>query len=108
MCVAGRPLGSLSMSASSASPAPRVQLGRRSLADRLGDRLFHVVTGAPAVLAVALVALVVYELVKQAWPAITKNGLGFVASGAWDPYHKLFSPLHFIYGTALTSFLALV
>jgi phosphate transport system permease protein len=93
------------MSASSATPA---QLGGRSLADRLGDRLFYTLTGAASLLAVALVALIVYELVKQAWPAITKYGLGFVTSRDWDPYHKVFGALDFIYGTALTSFVAII
>ncbi|MHB8643179.1 MAG: phosphate ABC transporter permease subunit PstC [Gaiellaceae bacterium] len=98
------------MSASSATPSPPVRLGKRSLADRLGDRLFYTLTAAASLLAVALVGLIVYELVKQAWPAITRYGLGFVTSRDWDPNinHLRFGALDFVYGTALTSFVAII
>jgi phosphate transport system permease protein len=85
-----------------------VVLGRRRLSDRLGDSLLHGVTGAAALTALAVVGLLVYELVKQAWPAITKFGLGFVTSRAWDPVKLHFGALDFIYGTALTSFVAIL
>ena len=83
-------------------------LGRRRVRDRLGDRLLYGLTGGAALGAVALVALLVYELVKQAWPAITKFGLGFVSSRAWDPVRNHFGALDFVYGTAFTSFIAIL
>jgi phosphate transport system permease protein len=57
---------------------------------------------------VLVVGLIAYELVKQAWPAIEKFGLGFVTSRAWDPVKLDFGALDFIYGTAYTSFLAVL
>jgi len=86
----------------------RVALGRRRLGDRVGDGLLHGLTGAAALTALVVVGLLVYELVKQAWPAISKFGLGFVTSRAWDPVKSHFGALDFIYGTALTSFLAVL
>ena len=92
-----------------AAPAPRpVALGRRRLADRIGDILLHGVTGAAALVALGVVGLLVYELVDQAWPAIANFGLDFVTSREWDPVKARFGALDFIYGTAFTSFLAVV
>jgi phosphate transport system permease protein len=96
------------MSASAASRGGAPALGRRSLADRAGDRLFAGVSGGAALVATALVALIAYELVRQAWPAIREFGLGFVTSRAWDPVKLDFGALDFIYGTALTSFIAVL
>ena len=83
-------------------------LGRRRLGDRIGDAFLYGLTGAAALIALVLVGLLAYELVKQAWPAITKFGLGFVTSRAWDPVKSNFGALDFIYGTAFTSFLAVI
>jgi len=89
------------------SPVP-LALGRRKLTDRFGDAALRTLTGAAAYGAVLLVALIAYELVRQAWPAITEFGLGFITSRAWDPVKLDFGALDFIYGTALTSFIALL
>jgi phosphate transport system permease protein len=96
------------VSAPAASTPGRIVLGRRRIGDRVGDWLLHGVTAAAALTALVLVGLLVYELVKQAWPAITKFGLGFVTSRAWDPVKSHFGALDFIYGTAFTSFLAVI
>ncbi|MFL5944357.1 MAG: phosphate ABC transporter permease subunit PstC, partial [Gaiellaceae bacterium] len=90
------------------APAARVVLGRRRLGDRIGDLLLHALTGLAALTAVAVVVLLGYELVKQAWPAITEFGLGFVTSRAWDPVKQDFGALDFIFGTVYTSFLAVL
>jgi phosphate transport system permease protein len=99
---------SVQVSAPAASTPGRVVLGRRRIGDRIGDGLLHGLTGAAALTALVVVGLLVYELVKQAWPAITEFGLGFVTSRAWDPVKLNFGALDFIYGTAFTSFLAVL
>ena len=93
-----------------AAPTPGriVVLGRRRVGDRIGDGALYGLTAAAAVTAVLIVGLIAYELVKQAWPAIEKFGLGFVTSRAWDPVKLDFGALDFIYGTAYTSFLAVL
>jgi phosphate transport system permease protein len=91
-----------------ATPGRIVVLGRRRAADRIGDGALYGVTAAAAVTAVLIVGLIAYELVKQAWPAIEQFGLGFVTSRAWDPVKLDFGALDFIYGTAYTSFLAVL
>jgi phosphate transport system permease protein len=96
------------MSAPAATPGAPLALGRRRLGDRIGDRLLSVLTGGAALGAVVLVGLVAYELVRHAWLAISRFGFGFVTSQVWDPVKEKFGVLDFIYGTAFTSFMALL
>jgi phosphate transport system permease protein len=94
--------------ATRAAASPRLTLGRRRAGDRAGDGALYGLTAGASAAAVAVVVLLVYELVKQAHPAISRFGLGFVTSRAWDPVKTSFGALDFIYGTALTSLVALV
>jgi phosphate transport system permease protein len=90
------------------SPARPFRLSKRSFGDRFGDVSLFGLTGAAAWGIVALVALIVYELFKQAWPAIEKFGLGFITTQAWDPVKSDFGALDFIWGTLYTSALAVL
>jgi phosphate transport system permease protein len=96
------------MSAPVATPARPIRLSTRTVRDRFGDLSLYGLTGGAAFGAVALVALLVYELFDQAWPAIEKFGVGFVTSQAWDPVKSDFGALDFIWGTLYTSLLAVV
>jgi phosphate transport system permease protein len=96
------------VSAPAASTPGRVVLGRRRIGDRIGDVLLHGVTGVAALTALVVVGLLVYELIRQARPAITEFGFGFVTSRTWDPVRANFGALDFIYGTAFTSFMAVL
>jgi phosphate transport system permease protein len=96
------------MSAPAATPGAPLALGRRPMRDRVGDWVLHGVTGGAAFGSIVLVGMLVYELFRQAWPAITKYGLGFITARAWDPVKEHFGALDFIYGTALTSFVAIL
>ena len=92
----------------SAPAATMRVLGRRKLGDRLGDWILYGLTGGAAVLAMLIVVLLAYKLVEQAWPAISKYGLAFFWSRAWDPVRSHFGALDFIFGTVYTSFFALL
>jgi phosphate transport system permease protein len=96
------------MSAPAAAPSRPFRLGRRSFADRVGDFALFGLTGAAAYGAAALVGLLVYELVDQAWPAIEEFGLAFITTQAWDPVKSNFGALDFIWGTFYTSVIAVV
>ena len=95
------------MSAPAATPRA-LGLGRRRLRDRIGDVSLYGLTGGAAFAAVALVALLVYELFEQAWPAIEEFGLAFITTQAWDPVKNEFGALDFIWGTVYTSFFAML
>jgi phosphate transport system permease protein len=96
------------MSAPAATPARPIRLSTRTVGDRFGDVSLYGLTGGAAFGTVALVALIVYELFDQAWPAIQKFGLGFLTSEAWDPVKADFGALDFIWGTLYTSLLAVL
>jgi phosphate transport system permease protein len=54
-----------------------------------------------------LLAILV-SLTIRAWPAISKYGLGFLSSTSWDPVKEDFGGLVMIYGTLMTSLIALL
>src|ERR671931_678007 len=87
---------------------PHALASRRRLSDRIGDTALHVLTGAAALGSVVLVGLIGYRVVYGAWPAIEKFGISFVWHEAWDPVTSRFGALDFLYGTALTSFAAVL
>ncbi|MDX6465592.1 MAG: phosphate transport system permease protein [Gaiellaceae bacterium] len=74
---------------------------------RFGDVSLQVVAGAAAAAATFLVFLIAYKVVRGAQPAIVQYGLRFVARIAWDPVKNVYGAGSFLFGTALTSLLAL-
>lgn len=70
--------------------------------------LFRGMVGAAAVCVFLLILAMIYELTLQAWPAISKFGLGFLVSTTWNPPAEKFGAGAFIVGTLVTSFLALI
>jgi phosphate transport system permease protein len=81
---------------------------RRRLGDRFGDVAIRVITFAAAAASVVLLGAIVWKVVDLAYPAITHSGLGFITARTWDPVRKIFGALPFIYGTAISSLIALV
>jgi phosphate transport system permease protein len=92
----------------SAIPTTSPLQARRRLGGALGDRGLQALTLAAALAGVALVAALVWKIFTLAHPAWSKFGLGFVADRTWNPVTKTFGALPFIYGTALSSLVALV
>jgi phosphate transport system permease protein len=87
---------------------PDALRSRRRLGDRIGDTALHVLTGLAGLGSIALVGLIAYRVVYGAWPAIQKFGLAFVWNESWDPVTSRFGALDFLYGTAVTSFAAVL
>lgn len=57
---------------------------------------------------IALVIVLIGLLAWQAWPALHHQGLAFFYTSDWDPVRNVFGILPFIYGTAVTSALAII
>ena len=74
----------------------------------MADRIFGWVAKASALLTLSLLFAILLSLTVSAWPAISKYGLGFLASTTWDPVQEEFGGLVMIYGTLATSFIALL
>src|SRR5436309_3525372 len=76
-----------------------------------GERLFSWWTLATGLLVLAILALILITTTKQAWPAFQDMGLRFITS-IWDPNpasgNPVFGSLAFIYGTAVSSVIALL
>lgn len=81
---------------------------RRGFADRIGDRALYVVTGAAGLGAVALVIGIAYKIFDGSSLAFSKFGLGFIVHQVWDPVKNHFGALDLIFGTAVTSFIAIL
>ncbi len=72
------------------------------------DSVFAFAARAAAILTLSLLLGIIGSLVVGAWPAIEKYGLGFLTSTAWDPVQNEYGGLVMIYGTLMTSFIALL
>jgi len=82
----------------------------RTLAVRKGgarDTRFRLLTLAAALLVLAIFAGVMASLLIGAYPAMRQFGWGFVTSEAWNPVTEKFGALASIYGTLVTSVLAM-
>lgn len=73
------------------------------------DNLFKLFTGGIALLGViGLAVLILKELILGSMLSIEAFGLGFLYQSVWDPVFNDFGALPFIYGTLISSLLAIV
>jgi len=72
------------------------------------DKLFALIAHGAAWLTLSLLVAIIVSLVIGAAPAIKEFGLGFLWSTDWDPVQEKFGGLVMIYGTLMTSFIALL
>lgn len=91
----------------SAVPSAQVLRVRRRLGDRFGDIFLYGLTAAAAAAAGALLVAIAWKVFDVAWPAISKFGFGFLTHQGWDVARNQFGALDFIWGTAITSLVAL-
>jgi phosphate transport system permease protein len=75
---------------------------------RLGDKAFEWLTLAMALAVVVLVILIGWQLAIGSSLAIKKFGFHFLTTSTWDPVAEQFGALPFIYGTLVSSVIALL
>ena len=92
-------------SSTAAVPSQRRQDGKGF---QVGESVARLGTQAFAGAIILITLLVLYSLCTGSWPAFLKFGFGFFSTTAWDPVADKYGALPFIYGTLVTSFLALV
>ena len=94
---------------SPAAPAGEVTARHRALDRlRLSEAVFrHLTRGAAAGVLVILGGVLV-SLIQGAMPTFQTFGLGFLVSQRWNPVTEKFGALPAIYGTVVTSFIAIV
>lgn len=72
------------------------------------DTAFRALTLGIGASIVLIVALMVFEMTRTSADSLQRFGLGFLTGTTWDPQQRAFGALPFIYGTVVTSVLALL
>ena len=75
---------------------------------RLDDSIFRHLTRAAAIGVLVLLSGVMVSLVLGSIPAIKAFGFSFLVSERWNPVTNIFGALPAIYGTIVTSFIAML
>ena len=75
---------------------------------RLGDIAFRYVTRAAAFGVLLLLSGVIIALIQGALPALRTFGFGFLLTDRWNPVTEKFGALAAIYGTLVTSLIAML
>ena len=73
-----------------------------------GDKLFFYTLRSVAVLTIGVFLLMVFSIGKMSMEAFDEFGLAFFITNDWNPIEEFFGALPFIYGTLVSSTLALV
>ena len=98
-------------SSPSSAPAPRGPEAAR-LRERVGSRLpdeaFRYAMLACGLSVAVVLGLIFYELVTESALSLHQFGWKFFVSSTWDPVNNVFGALPFIYGTIVSSLLALL
>ncbi|HEY2239984.1 MAG TPA: phosphate ABC transporter permease subunit PstC [Streptosporangiaceae bacterium] len=81
-----------------------------ALAERrpFGDRLFQILALTAGLLVLAILILIAVSTSDQASNWFSTEGLSGVFSKTWDPAHNKFGSLGYIYGTAISSLIAII
>jgi phosphate transport system permease protein len=75
---------------------------------RTGDLVFHGLTRAAAITVLVLLSGVILALIIGAMPALRTFGLSFITTEVWNPVTDQFGALAPIYGTLVTSAIAML
>jgi phosphate transport system permease protein len=78
------------------------------LKSKTQDAILFYTLRAIALLVIGLLLFIMFVLTKAAWPAMTKMGFKFIIGTQWNPVEDQFGALPFIFGTLITSLIALL
>jgi len=78
------------------------------LSGEFGDKIAKIVMQTVAIAILATLILMVILLVQMSSEAINEFGSDFLTNSTWDPISEEFGVLSFLYGTLITSILALL
>jgi phosphate transport system permease protein len=86
---------------------PRIlrRLGREA---NPGDLVFRVLATLFAATVIGIVLLMVAEMTQASKASLSAFGLHFIVSQEWDPVREVFGALPFVYGTIVSSLLAIL
>ena len=75
---------------------------------RLSDAVFRSLTRAAAIAVLLILGGIIISLIRGAWPALHHFGFGFLITESWNPVTNKFGAIAPIYGTVVTSVIAMV
>jgi phosphate transport system permease protein len=84
------------------------QRSKRIRALRTSDATFRILTQSSAIAVLIILGGVMAALIDGAWPALQEFGLGFFVDQVWNPVTVRFGAAPAIYGTVVTSLIAMV
>jgi phosphate transport system permease protein len=74
---------------------------------RIGDRAFTVIVTGLALVVLGVPLVMLLELIRASALSLRTFGVGFLSASTWDPVNRLFGAFPFIYGTVVSSLIAL-
>lgn len=74
----------------------------------LTDAFFRALTRTCAISVLVILGAIMFSLVEGAWPALSTFKTDFITTERWNPVTQKFGALAPIYGTLVTSFLAML
>ncbi|HLJ89673.1 MAG TPA: phosphate ABC transporter permease subunit PstC [Candidatus Angelobacter sp.] len=104
-------MGALSQAPSSQDAPSKLAVvgqGKYGSESLFADAAFRSLVTACAIALLTVVGLIVFELVTQSRLSLQKFGFSFFTKSIWDPVQENFGALPSIYGTLVSSFLALL
>ena len=98
------------MTAAAPTPgaAARPSGAARARGTAWADRFCHGLLATLAALVLAIAALILYETARGSGPSIAAFGLRFLGGTEWDPVAEHFGALPYLFGTVVSSSLALL
>jgi phosphate transport system permease protein len=90
------------------APVPRTRAKPVVHARLFGDRIFNTTTFILALIILLLLLGLTVALIVSSFPAIRAFGLSFFVTSDWDPVADQYGALPFIYGTFVSSLIALI
>lgn len=75
---------------------------------RFGDRAFRWICRSAGISVILALIYLFFIIIEMSWPALHHFGLKFWTSSEWNNWTKEFGVLSMMYGTLVTSFLALL
>lgn len=74
----------------------------------IADRLFGLAALAAGTIVLVLLGTIAFATTRRAWPALDAMGFDFITETRWAPNDEVFGAGAFVYGTLVTSTIALV
>ncbi len=78
------------------------------MTSRFSENLFRASLRLFGVIMVAIMAAIAIFLSFNAWPVLGENALSFLTSSTWDPIANTFGALSVLFGTAISSAIAIL